>query len=183
MVGGGIFTAPETRPAHGRSDAARRELDKSGRSQLHARGEAGRARRSAAHRLSSVDPGGGSGAGLGRGGGALRDPRRKWRHLELPLRSGALHMAIGATAAAGHRALHAAATLPIKCAGAPQKAMYLSCDAWRRRGVLKDISVAFHTAAPALFGVADYCAGADAVCPGLWHRPSICVRVWWRSMA
>ena len=46
--------------------------------------------------------------------------------------------------------------MPIKCAGAPQKAMYLSCDAWRRRGVLKDISVAFHTAAPALFGVADY---------------------------
>ncbi|MFN3960433.1 MAG: FAD/NAD(P)-binding oxidoreductase [Parvularculaceae bacterium] len=45
---------------------------------------------------------------------------------------------------------------PFKCAGAPQKAMYLSCDEWRRAGVLKDISVTFCTAAPALFGVADY---------------------------
>ncbi|MDR3535454.1 MAG: bifunctional protein tyrosine phosphatase family protein/NAD(P)/FAD-dependent oxidoreductase [Acetobacteraceae bacterium] len=46
--------------------------------------------------------------------------------------------------------------MPIKCAGAPQKAMYLSCDAWRRRGVLGDVQVAFHSAAPALFGVAAY---------------------------
>lgn len=45
---------------------------------------------------------------------------------------------------------------PFKCAGAPQKAMYLSCDEWRRAGVLKDISVAFCSPAPALFGVADY---------------------------
>ncbi len=45
---------------------------------------------------------------------------------------------------------------PFKCAGAPQKAMYLSCDAWRRAGVLGDIEVEFCTAAPALFGVADY---------------------------
>jgi len=45
---------------------------------------------------------------------------------------------------------------PFKCAGAPQKVMYLSCDAWRRAGVLGDIEVAFCTAAPALFGVADY---------------------------
>jgi sulfide:quinone oxidoreductase len=45
---------------------------------------------------------------------------------------------------------------PFKCAGAPQKAMYLSCDEWRRAGVLKDISVSFCTAAPTIFGVADY---------------------------
>ncbi|MDZ7627035.1 MAG: FAD/NAD(P)-binding oxidoreductase [Parvularculaceae bacterium] len=45
---------------------------------------------------------------------------------------------------------------PFKCAGAPQKVMYLSCDAWRRAGVLKDIEVSFCTAAPSLFGVADY---------------------------
>lgn len=45
---------------------------------------------------------------------------------------------------------------PFKCAGAPQKAMYLACDQWRRAGVLKDIEVSFCTAAPALFGVADY---------------------------
>jgi len=46
--------------------------------------------------------------------------------------------------------------MPIKCAGAPQKAMYLSCDHWRRQGVLGDIDVAFHTAGAVLFGVKDY---------------------------
>lgn len=46
--------------------------------------------------------------------------------------------------------------MPIKCAGAPQKAMYLSCDAWEERGVLPDIDVAFHNAGPVLFGVKDY---------------------------
>lgn len=46
--------------------------------------------------------------------------------------------------------------MPIKCAGAPQKAMYLSCDAWEERGVLKNIQVEFHNAGAALFGVKDY---------------------------
>lgn len=46
--------------------------------------------------------------------------------------------------------------MPIKCAGAPQKAMYLSCDHWQRQGVLQDIRVEFCTAGAALFGVADY---------------------------
>ena len=69
MVGGGIFTARE-RTAHGRGDAARRELDKSGRSQLHARGE-----------VVTLEDGRRIGyqvlillrASFGRGGGALRD--------------------------------------------------------------------------------------------------------------
>ena len=46
--------------------------------------------------------------------------------------------------------------MPIKCAGAPQKAMYLSCDHWRRQGKLKDITVEFHNAGGVLFGVSDY---------------------------
>ncbi len=46
--------------------------------------------------------------------------------------------------------------MPIKCAGAPQKAMYLSCHAWERDGRLRDIDVEFHTAGAVLFGVADY---------------------------
>jgi len=46
--------------------------------------------------------------------------------------------------------------MPIKCAGAPQKAMYLSCDAWRRRGVKDGIAVEFDTCTPGLFGVAAY---------------------------
>ena len=54
------------------------------------------------------------------------------------------------------RALFTQPGMPIKCAGAPQKAMYLSSDHWRRAGVLGDIGVEFHTATPVLFGVADY---------------------------
>lgn len=46
--------------------------------------------------------------------------------------------------------------MPIKCAGAPQKAMYLSCDEWLRQGRLANIDVDFCTATPGLFGVADY---------------------------
>ena len=46
--------------------------------------------------------------------------------------------------------------MPIKCAGAPQKAMYLSCDHWHRNGRLDGIEVAFHNAGPALFGVKEY---------------------------
>ncbi len=58
--------------------------------------------------------------------------------------------------AAPGRALFTQPPMPIKCAGAPQKAMYLSCHAWEKRGLLKDIAVEFHNAGPALFGVADY---------------------------
>lgn len=46
--------------------------------------------------------------------------------------------------------------MPIKCAGAPQKAMYLSCDHWKRSGRLANIDVAFHNAGPAVFGVKEY---------------------------
>jgi len=54
------------------------------------------------------------------------------------------------------RALFTQPPMPIKCAGAPQKAMYLSCDHWRRTGRLGDIEVGFHPAGAVLFGVADY---------------------------
>ena len=46
--------------------------------------------------------------------------------------------------------------MPIKCAGAPQKAMYLSCDAWLERGLLGDIDVEFRNAGGVLFGVKEY---------------------------
>lgn len=54
------------------------------------------------------------------------------------------------------RAVFTQPPMPIKCAGAPQKAMYLSADHWRRAGALKDISIEFYNAGPVLFGVADY---------------------------
>ncbi|MHC8346668.1 bifunctional protein tyrosine phosphatase family protein/NAD(P)/FAD-dependent oxidoreductase [Pseudomonas sp. RT6P73] len=55
----------------------------------------------------------------------------------------------------GH-ALFTQPPMPIKCAGAPQKAMYLCADHWRRQGALSAIGIEFHTSAPALFGVPEY---------------------------
>ncbi|NIA69214.1 TIGR01244 family phosphatase [Pelagibius litoralis] len=46
--------------------------------------------------------------------------------------------------------------MPIKCAGAPQKAMYLSADHWHRSGLLDHIDIAFYNAGAVLFGVKDY---------------------------
>jgi sulfide:quinone oxidoreductase len=46
--------------------------------------------------------------------------------------------------------------LPIKCPGAPQKAMYLSCYEWEQQGKLKNIEVELNNAGGALFGVADF---------------------------
>lgn len=54
------------------------------------------------------------------------------------------------------RALFTQPAMPIKCAGAPQKAMYLACDHWRRQGALDNIHVQFHNAGGALFGVPAY---------------------------
>lgn len=54
------------------------------------------------------------------------------------------------------RALFTQPPMPIKCAGAPQKALYLSGDAWHRRGVLKDIDIQFMNAGGVLFGVKEY---------------------------
>ena len=56
----------------------------------------------------------------------------------------------------GGRAIFTQPPMPIKCAGAPQKAMYLSCDQWSRTGKLARTQVSFHTATPGLFGVAAY---------------------------
>lgn len=54
------------------------------------------------------------------------------------------------------RAIFTQPPMPIKCAGAPQKAMYLSADHWYRTGVLKDIEINFNNAGGVLFGVKDY---------------------------
>jgi sulfide:quinone oxidoreductase len=56
----------------------------------------------------------------------------------------------------GGRALFTQPPMPIKCAGAPQKSLYLSCSAWEKAGVLKDIDVQFHNTGAVLFGVAAY---------------------------
>ncbi|MGB3725384.1 MAG: TIGR01244 family sulfur transferase [Glaciecola sp.] len=54
------------------------------------------------------------------------------------------------------KALFTQPPMPIKCAGAPQKAMYLSCDHWLKSGVLKNIDIDFCNAGGVLFGVKEY---------------------------
>ena len=54
------------------------------------------------------------------------------------------------------RALFTQPPMPIKCAGAPQKAMYLSGDHWLRHGVINDIDLAFYNSGEVLFGVKEY---------------------------
>ncbi|MFV3327066.1 NAD(P)/FAD-dependent oxidoreductase [Pseudomonas sp. NY15372] len=54
------------------------------------------------------------------------------------------------------RALFTQPPMPIKCAGAPQKALYLSCDHWLRQGHLGAIKPCFFNAGGVLFGVAEY---------------------------
>ena len=54
------------------------------------------------------------------------------------------------------RAIFSQPPMPIKCAGAPQKAMYLSCDAWADGHVLDNIDVEFRNAGGVLFGVKEY---------------------------
>ena len=54
------------------------------------------------------------------------------------------------------RAVFTQPPMPIKCAGAPQKAMYLSCDHWFKQGRLGSIDVDFYNAGGVLFGVDAY---------------------------
>ncbi|MCA1286653.1 bifunctional protein tyrosine phosphatase family protein/NAD(P)/FAD-dependent oxidoreductase [Salipiger bermudensis] len=56
----------------------------------------------------------------------------------------------------GGTALFTQPPMPIKCAGAPQKAMYLSGDHWHRTGILPRIDIQFMNAGGVLFGVKDY---------------------------
>jgi sulfide:quinone oxidoreductase len=46
--------------------------------------------------------------------------------------------------------------MPIKCAGAPQKALYLSADHWLKQSRLDNIDIQFYNSGGVLFGVADY---------------------------
>ncbi len=56
----------------------------------------------------------------------------------------------------GGRAIFTQPPMPIKCAGAPQKAMYLSADHWQKTGVLGDVDIRFCNAGGVLFGVKDF---------------------------
>lgn len=54
------------------------------------------------------------------------------------------------------KALFTQPPMPIKCAGAPQKILYLSGDHWLRNQRLDNISIDFYNAGPVLFGVKEY---------------------------
>jgi sulfide:quinone oxidoreductase len=54
------------------------------------------------------------------------------------------------------RAVFTQPPMPIKCAGAPQKALYLSADHWRSTGCLDRINIDFYNAGGVLFGVKEY---------------------------
>lgn len=54
----------------------------------------------------------------------------------------------------GGRALFTQPAMPIKCAGAPQKILYLAADHFRRAGINAELS--FFTPGPAMFGVPFY---------------------------
>ncbi len=55
------------------------------------------------------------------------------------------------------RAIFTQPPMPIKCAGAPQKALYLSADYWLKKGLLGSaIQVEFCNAGAVLFGVKDF---------------------------
>ena len=53
----------------------------------------------------------------------------------------------------GGTALFTHPATPVKCAGAPQKIMYLAADHWRRTGLLERTKVIFGSANKAIFGV------------------------------
>jgi len=56
----------------------------------------------------------------------------------------------------GGKAVFTHPPMPIKCAGAPQKALYLSADHWLRQNMLDKVQIDFYNAGPVLFGVKDY---------------------------
>lgn len=61
---------------------------------------------------------------------------------------------------------------PIKCGGAPQKATYMSCDNWQRRGVLDKAEVTFALPGDSLFGLPEY----REVLEGVMERYGVDVR-------
>jgi sulfide:quinone oxidoreductase len=53
---------------------------------------------------------------------------------------------------------------PVKCAGAPQKIMYIAWDHWRKMGVLDKINITFHTGMPSIFSQPEYAKVLKELC-------------------
>jgi len=54
------------------------------------------------------------------------------------------------------KAIFTQPAMPIKCAGAPQKALYLSASEWLKSDRIKDIDIEFYNSGGVLFGVEAY---------------------------
>jgi sulfide:quinone oxidoreductase len=63
----------------------------------------------------------------------------------------------------GGTALFTHPATPVKCAGAPQKIMYLAADHFRKRGILDASEVIFASAGKTLFGVKEFAAVLEQV--------------------
>ena len=72
---------------------------------------------------------------------------------------------------ASGRAVFTQPPMPIKCAGAPQKAMYLSGDHWTKSRRIDNIDIQFMNAGGVLFGVKDYVPRPDGLCGALRCDP------------
>ncbi|WP_420468084.1 NAD(P)/FAD-dependent oxidoreductase [Panacagrimonas sp.] len=70
----------------------------------------------------------------------------------------------------GGQALFTQPPMPIKCAGAPQKILYMAADHFRRRGLSAQLS--FHTPGPAMFGVPFYSKALERVVAEYAIRPA-----------
>jgi len=53
--------------------------------------------------------------------------------------------------------------MPIKCAGAPQKIMYLAADRFRKKKILDKFSIQFCNAGPAMFGIPFFAKALDKI--------------------
>ena len=56
--------------------------------------------------------------------------------------------------------------MPIKCAGAPQKIMYLAADRFRKKGLLEKINVEFFNAGPVIFGIPFFAKALNKIVAG-----------------
>ncbi len=66
----------------------------------------------------------------------------------------------------GGTALFTQPPMPIKCAGAPQKIMYLAADRFCKKGIADKINVEFFNAGPAMFGIPFFSKALDKVVSG-----------------
>jgi sulfide:quinone oxidoreductase len=56
--------------------------------------------------------------------------------------------------------------MPIKCAGAPQKIMYLAADRFRKKRILDKVNIEFCNAGPAIFGIPFFAKALNKVVAG-----------------